>query len=204
MEQFLSSLIAGASGSEMIWRCYGLPAGPEFPFFERLRPCGLHKDNKTSAPNTRCFRTAQHALCFLIGQLRADTRWQLWTGCLWVTATSITHSGAANVRWAGRAPRAIYFFRWGYSLVQESASRKDRTLFWARRRCLSRRERDEDDHCVMSSCVTVAVCSRSLSVSWIYLMYSAQVLLTCPFISYGKNLKRMNTALVSVKRQCTC
>lgn len=132
---------------------------------------------------------------------RADSCEQVVCG--WQRLASHTNSGAANVSWAGWAPRAIYFFRWGYSIVQESASQKDRALFWARRRCLSRRERDEDDHCVMSSCVTVAVCSRSLSVSWIYLMYSAQVLLTCPFISYEKTLKRMNTALVSVKRQCT-
>lgn len=180
------------------------PQAPNFPFSKDSARAGCMRTTKRALPKHAAFELRNTLSAFSLASCaltRADSCEQVVCG--WQRLASHTNSGAANVSWAGRAPRAIYFFRWGYSLVQESASRKDRALFWARRRCLSRRERDEDDHCVMSSCVTVAVCSRSLSVSWIYLMYSAQVLLTCPFISYEKTLKRMNTALVSVKRQCT-
>lgn len=68
-------------------------------------------------------------------------------------------SETANVSFVNRKQRIGLC----YTQLWKTAKQKDTTFLWARRGCLSRLERDEDDTTVVATCVSVASCCLLVS-----------------------------------------
>lgn len=139
---------------------------PLLPHYDKHHPLGATGSIETSAP--------KHTLSLNCATAHLLFHWTVTPLCAWVTAASITFTLHP---WK-QPPSAKLTGNNGWIWLVKVLIRAKRInrILLVRWGCLSRQERDEDDTNVMASCVSVAMCSCGLLVSWLNIPYFLKIL----------------------------
>ncbi len=144
------------------------------PHSEKLHPHGRSEAAKRALPAHAQFELRNSLSAFSLDSwalTRADSQYQVVCG--WQRLASHSNRETASVSWVNRKLRLNLCS----ARLSRPLAERIKRYFWVRRECLSRQERDEDDTTVMASCVSVAICSCSLLVSWLNVPHLNYVLL---------------------------